>query len=57
MAKVKFEIVLSDARVQKAVDVIVQAARTKKIGDGRIFVVPIDQIIRIRTDERGDAAV
>jgi nitrogen regulatory protein PII len=55
--KVKFEIVLSDARVQKAVEVIVQAARTKKIGDGRIFVVPIDQIIRIRTEERGDVAV
>jgi nitrogen regulatory protein P-II 1 len=57
MPKVKFEIVLSDARVQKAVDAIVRAARTKKIGDGRIFVVPVDQIIRIRTEEKGEAAI
>jgi nitrogen regulatory protein P-II 1 len=57
MPKVKFEIVLSDARVQKAVDAIVRAARTKKIGDGRIFVLPIDQVIRIRTDEKGEEAV
>jgi|SRR5689334_17199042 nitrogen regulatory protein P-II 1 len=57
MPKVKFEIVLSDARVRKAVDVIVRAARTRKIGDGRIFVLPVDQIIRIRTEEKGDAAI
>src|ERR1700752_1987644 len=46
MPKVKFEIVIPDARVGKAVHAIVRAARTKKIGDGRIFVVPIDQVIR-----------
>jgi nitrogen regulatory protein P-II 1 len=57
MPKVKFEIVISDARVQRAVDAIVRAARTKKIGDGRIFVVPIDQVVRIRTMERGEEAV
>jgi nitrogen regulatory protein P-II 1 len=57
MPKVKFEIVIADARVQKAVDAIVRAARTKKIGDGRIFVVPIDQVIRIRTMEKGEEAV
>ena len=57
MPKVKFEIVISDARVQRTVDAIVRAARTKKIGDGRIFVVPIDQVVRIRTMERGEEAV
>jgi nitrogen regulatory protein P-II 1 len=57
MPKVKFEIVISDARVQRAVDAIIRAARTKKIGDGRIFVVPIDQVIRIRPMERGEEAV
>lgn len=57
MPKVKFEIVISDARVQRAVDAIIRAARTKKIGDGRIFVVPIDQVVRIRTMERGEEAV
>jgi nitrogen regulatory protein P-II 1 len=57
MPKVKFEIVISDARVQRAVDAIVRAARTKKIGDGRIFVVPIDQVVRIRTMERGEEAL
>jgi nitrogen regulatory protein P-II 1 len=57
MPKVKFEIVLSDSRVQRAVDAILRAARTKKIGDGRIFIVSIDQVIRIRTKERGEEAV
>ena len=57
MPKVKFEIVLSDVRVQRTVDAIVRAARTKKIGDGRIFVVPIDQVVRIRTLEKGEEAV
>ena len=46
MPKVKFEIVISDARVQRTVDAIVRAARTKKIGDGRIFVVPINQAVK-----------
>jgi nitrogen regulatory protein P-II 1 len=57
MPKVKFEIVTSDARVQKAVDAILRAARTKKIGDGRIFIVSIDQVVRIRTKERGEQAI
>jgi nitrogen regulatory protein PII len=55
--KVKFEIVLSDTRVQRAVDAILRAARTKKIGDGRIFIVSIDQVVRIRTNERGEEAL
>jgi nitrogen regulatory protein P-II 1 len=57
MPKVKFEIVTSDGRVQKAVDAILRAARTKKIGDGRIFIVSIDQVVRIRTMEKGEQAI
>jgi nitrogen regulatory protein P-II 1 len=55
--KIKFEIVVGDDRVRKAVETIVEADRTGKIGDGKVFVVPIEQAIRIRTKERGEAAV
>src|SRR5438093_12968685 len=57
LPKVKFEIVLTDDRVQKAVDVIVQSAKTGKIGDGKVFVLPMEEALRIRTEERGDAAI
>ena len=57
LPKVKFEIVVTDDRVQKAVATIVEAARTGKIGDGKVFVVPIEQAVRIRTEERGEAAI
>lgn len=57
LPKVKFEIIVSDDRAQKAVDVIVAAAKTGKIGDGKVFVLPIEDAIRIRTEERGDAAI
>ena len=57
LPKVKFEIVISDDRVQKAVDVIVQSAKTGKIGDGKVFVMPIEDVIRIRTEERGESAI
>jgi len=57
LPKVKIEIVLSDDRVQKAVDAIVQSAKTGKIGDGKIFVLPLEEAIRIRTEEQGDAAI
>jgi nitrogen regulatory protein P-II 1 len=57
LPKVKFEIVVGDDRVQKAVETIVEAARTGKIGDGKVFVIPIEQAIRIRTEERGEAAI
>jgi nitrogen regulatory protein P-II 1 len=57
LPKVKFEIVISDDRVQKAVDVIVQSAKTGKIGDGKVFVLPIEDAIRIRTEERGENAI
>ena len=55
--KVKFEIVISDDQVQKAVKTIVKAARTGKIGDGKVFVSGIEECIRIRTAERGEAAI
>ena len=57
LPKVKFEIVLADERVQRAVDVIVQAAKTGKIGDGKVFVFSIEEAIRIRTEERGEQAI
>jgi nitrogen regulatory protein PII len=57
LPKVKFEIVVADDRVQKAVATIVEAARTGKIGDGKVFVLSIEQAVRIRTEERGEAAI
>ncbi len=57
LPKVKFEIVVADDRVQRAVDAIVQAAKTGKIGDGKVFILPIEDAIRIRTEERGDSAI
>lgn len=57
LPKVKLEIVTTDALVAKAVEAIVKSAKTGKIGDGKVFVVPVDDVIRIRTDERGDAAI
>ena len=55
--KVKFEIVVDDGEVDGLVDVIVAAARTGEVGDGKIFVAPIEEVVRIRTGERGAAAV
>lgn len=55
--KIKIEIVTSEALTQKVVDTIERVAKTGKIGDGKIFVYPIEDIIRIRTGERGEAAV
>ncbi|MFT3828512.1 MAG: P-II family nitrogen regulator [Opitutaceae bacterium] len=57
LPKVKLEIALADALVGKAIDTIVAAAKTGKIGDGKIFVSPLEEVIRIRTDERGDSAI
>ena len=53
LPKVKFEIVISDNRVEKVVKAIVEAARTGRIGDGKVFVLGIEERIRIRTKERG----
>lgn len=55
--KIKIEMVLRDDMVEKAVDAIVAAARTGKIGDGKIFLTKVDDAIRIRNDERGDVAL
>ena len=52
-----FEVVLSDDMVETAIDAIVSAARTDKIGDGKIFVSPVEQVIRIRTGETGEDAI
>ena len=57
LPKVKFEIVVVDSLVEKAVKAISDAAKTGKIGDGKIFVLPIEGAIRIRTEETGDAAI
>ena len=57
LPKVKFEIVVADELVQTVVKTIVDAAKTGKIGDGKVFVLPIEEAIRIRTDERGDDAI
>lgn len=55
--KVKFELVVGDEEVDGLVKVITETARTGSVGDGKIFVAPIDEVIRIRTDERGESAV
>ncbi len=57
LPKIKIEIAVSDEMVEKAVQVIVEAANTGRIGDGKIFVLDIEQAVRIRTGERGPAAV
>lgn len=55
--KIKLELVLADGMVEKAVQAITTAARTGKIGDGKIFLTRVDEAIRIRNDERGERAL
>ncbi|MBC8234192.1 P-II family nitrogen regulator [bacterium] len=57
LPKLKIEIVVTDDVVDAAVEAILQAANTGKIGDGKIFVIPVEEAIRIRTGERGDGAI
>lgn len=57
LPKVKVEIVLAESLIEKAVETIVKSAKTGKIGDGKIFVLPVEEAIRIRTEEKGDKAV
>ena len=57
LPKVKVEVVVSDTLVGKVVEVIERAAKTGRIGDGKIFVIPVEEVIRIRTGERGDEAL
>ena len=57
LPKIKVEVVLADSQVSAAVDAIVKAAKTGKIGDGKVFVSSIDNAVRIRTEETGESAV
>ena len=57
LPKVKIEVVVPDADVERCVDAIIKSARTGKIGDGKIFVLPVERVVRIRTGEEDDAAV
>ena len=57
ITKVKLEIVLSDGLVQEVARTIIETARTGEIGDGKIFIMPVEEIIRIRTGERGEVAI
>ena len=57
VVKVKIEVVVEDARVADVIAAATKAARTGQVGDGKIFVLPVDEVVRIRTGETGDAAV
>ncbi|WP_298195529.1 P-II family nitrogen regulator [Ferrovum sp.] len=57
LPKVKIEVVVTDTLVDKVVDAVIHSARTGKIGDGKIFVVDVEQAVRIRTGEQGEEAV
>ena len=57
LPKIKLEIVVSDDMVTKVIDAIIDSAKTGKIGDGKIFVLPMEEVIRIRTGERGEDAL
>ena len=57
LPKLKIEIAVSDEMAEKTVRVIVESASTGRIGDGKIFVMPVEDVVRIRTGERGDAAL
>ena len=57
LPKIKIEIVVNEEQVDPAIDAIIKAARTGKIGDGKIFVMPVEQVVRIRTGETNEAAI
>ncbi|KPF66498.1 transcriptional regulator [beta proteobacterium AAP99] len=57
LPKIKVEVVVAEALVERAIEAIVAAAKTGKIGDGKIFVEPVEQVIRIRTGETGEQAI
>jgi len=57
LPKVKIEIVVDDGMLERAVEAIKQAAQTGRIGDGKIFITPVEEAIRVRTGERGDDAI
>ncbi|MEZ5616028.1 MAG: P-II family nitrogen regulator [Rhodocyclaceae bacterium] len=57
LPKIKIEVVIADGAVEQAIEAIIKAARTGKIGDGKIFVTPVEQIVRIRTGETDESAI
>jgi nitrogen regulatory protein P-II 1 len=57
LPKTKIEMIVRDDQVSSAIDAIIKAARTGKIGDGKVFVSSVEEVVRIRTDERGDKAI
>ena len=57
LPKAKIEVAVSDDLVERVIEAIVDAAKTGKVGDGKIFVTPIEQVVRIRTGETGDSAL
>ena len=57
LPKVKLELVLGDDQVERAIEVIIEAAHSGKIGDGKIFVLPVEEAVRIRTGERSDVVL
>ena len=57
LPKLKMELVVNDDEVEKAVKIIIEAARTGKVGDGKIFITSIEEVIRIRTGETGNTAI
>ncbi|RBM19949.1 P-II family nitrogen regulator [Prauserella sp. PE36] len=57
VAKLKIEVVTDDANVEKVIDAVVSAAHTGKIGDGKVWVTPVDTVVRVRTGERGADAL
>jgi nitrogen regulatory protein P-II 1 len=57
LPKVKFEIISNDERVDELVEIIQRTANTNEVGDGKIFILPIDDVIRVRTGEHGEAAI
>jgi nitrogen regulatory protein P-II 1 len=57
LPKLKLEIVIADEKVEEVIGIIVKTARTGQVGDGKIFVLPVDEVVRIRTGEKGEKAL
>jgi nitrogen regulatory protein P-II 1 len=57
LPKVKLEVAVADEVAARAIEAIVRSAKTGKIGDGKVFVLPLEEVVRVRTDERGDTAL
>jgi len=57
LPKVKIEVVVRDEDVERVIETIMKAAQTGRVGDGKIFVIPVEEVIRIRTGERGEQAI